>query len=280
MEPDLKGVSSVIVDWLKDKGVEGAGKLIQAIGLRPREMISLVGAGGKTTLMFRLAKELLDSSKKVVTTTTTKILEPNPHETPFLFVEPDETRMKQRVRDHLDRYHHITLAGERLGSGKLKGISPELIGDLWSSTGVDYMVIEADGAAGRPIKAPRKHEPVIPLITTLVVALLGADGLEADLGESYVFQPERVSGLTGVPMGKPLTPESIAVLMTAPEGILKGTPSSSRVVVFLNKVDTPDGMEKARRAARKILEKRHRQIERVVLGQAKKDPPFVAVMFP
>ena len=61
---------------------EGPHPLIESLDLRAREVISLVGAGGKTTLMFRLAKELVLTGEKVVTTTTTKILEPSSEETP------------------------------------------------------------------------------------------------------------------------------------------------------------------------------------------------------
>jgi probable selenium-dependent hydroxylase accessory protein YqeC len=230
--------------------------------------------------MFRLAKELFLSGKNVVTTTTTKILEPAVEETNFLFVDPDEAKIRDFVRHHLDRYHHITVAQERLGSGKLKGISPNLVKEIWSLHGIDTIIVEADGAAGRPVKAPREGEPVIPSNTTLVVAILGVDGMERELNEENVFQSERVSKMTGIPMGERMKGDALALLVTHPEGLFKGAPSSSRVVVFLNKVDLPNGVEKGRNISQKIFEKRHPQIERIVLGQLKKEPPVVEVIFP
>jgi probable selenium-dependent hydroxylase accessory protein YqeC len=86
--------------------------------------------------------------------------------------------------------------------------------------------------------------------------------------------------MTGIPMGKKITEEAMAILMTHSEGIFKGTPTSSRVVAFLNKVDIPNGVAKAKRIAQKILEKKHPQIERVVLGQLKNEPPVAEVIFP
>ena len=256
------------------------GSLAGALGIGAREVISLVGAGGKTTLMFRLAKELFLSGKRVVTTTTTKILEPAGGETNFLFIDPDEKKIKDFVGHRLDQYHHITVALEKLGSGKLKGVSPDLVNELWSSHGIDTILIEADGASGRPIKAPREWEPVIPTSTTLTVAVLGVDGMEKELNEENAFQPERVSKITGIPVGGKLTDEAMAILMTHPEGIFKGAPSSSRVVAFLNKVDIPNGVARAKSIAKKILEKKHRQIERVVLGQLRSEPPVAEVIFP
>jgi probable selenium-dependent hydroxylase accessory protein YqeC len=280
MDPDQKVIYSIIERFVKRAQKEEGfgGFLTEALGLKAREMISLVGAGGKTTLMFRLAKEILLGGKKVVTTTTTKILEPTSEETSSLFIDPDEEKIKDFVWRHIDQYRHITVAQERLGSGKLKGISPNLVNELWTSR-IDTIIIEADGGAGRPVKAPREWEPIIPLSTTLVVAILGVDGIEMELNEENVFQPERVSKITGIPIGERLTDEAMAILMTHPEGIFKGAPSSSRVVVLLNKVDIPDGVAKAKGIAKKIFEKKHRQIERIVLGQLKNEPPVAEVIF-
>ncbi len=254
--------------------------LTEALSLREREVISLVGAGGKTTLMYRLAKELFVSGKRVVTTTTTKILEPKPEETNFLFVDSDEKRIKEFVWRHLDQYRHLTVARERLGSGKLKGISPDLVNELRSFDQIEAIIVEADGAAGRPVKAPREWEPVIPTATTLVVAILGVDGVGKELNEENAFQPGGISKITGIPVGGKLTEEAMAILTVHPEGLFKGAPSSSRVVAFLNKVDIPKGVATAKGIARKILEKKHRQIERVVLGQLKNEPPVAEVIFP
>jgi probable selenium-dependent hydroxylase accessory protein YqeC len=282
MDPDQKVVYSIVKRFVKksQKEERRTGSLTEALGIKAREVISLVGAGGKTTLMFRLAQELSFGGKKVVTTTTTKILEPVSGETRSLFVDSDEERIKDFVRSHLDQYDHITIARERLESGKLKGVSPNLVDELCHSKGIDAVIIEADGAAGRPVKAPRENEPVIPTSTTLIVAILGIDGSGMKLSEENVFQPERVSKITGVPVGERLTDEAMAILVTHPEGIFKGAPSSSRIVAFLNKVDIPNGVGKAKNIAHKILDKKHRQIERIVLGQLKSESPVAEVMFP
>ena len=298
MDPDQKVIFSIVKKVVREaphpsplplgervgpalSGVEGVrGAISEALGLKEREVISLVGAGGKTTLMYRLAKELLLSGKRVVTTTTTKILEPKLKETKFLFVDSDEKKIKDFVWQHLDQYRHLTVARERLGSGKLKGVLPELVNELWSLDKVDIIIVEADGAAGRPVKAPREWEPVIPTATTLVVAILGVDGVGRELNEENAFQPEGISKITGIPVGEKLTDEAMAILMVHPEGLFKGAPSSSRIVAFFNKVDIPKGVAKAKDIARKIFEKKQRQIERVVLGQLKSEPPVVEVVFP
>ena len=160
----------------------------------------------------------------------------------------------------------------------MRGVSSDLVNDLWSSQEIDYLIVEADGASGRPIKAPRDKEPVIPSNTTLVVAILGVDGVGMELNEMNAFQPELISKMTGIPLGEKMTNESMAALITEPGGIFKGAPPSSRVIAFLNKVDIPEGVVKAKGVARKILEKKHPQIERIVLGQLMNEPPVVEIV--
>ena len=278
---DEKAIRSVVERFLEEAATEDGPKalLSKALGLQPREMIALVGAGGKTTLMFRLAKELLLAGKKVITTTTTKILEPPAGESPCVLVEPEEEKIAPFVALHLPTYRHLTIAGERLGGGKLRGISPSLLVELWNQGEMDYLIIEADGAAGRPIKAPREGEPVIPSATTLVVALLGMDGLGEALAGKGVFREERVSEVTGIPVWGRITEEAMALLMTHPQGLLKGCPVSSRFVALLNKVDVSDGAVKARRIAGKILEK-EAPIDRVILGQLRSEDPVAEVICP
>ncbi|NWF91278.1 MAG: putative selenium-dependent hydroxylase accessory protein YqeC [Syntrophaceae bacterium] len=281
MDPDQKAVCSIIEKVVKSDREERVTTVLRsALGLKNREVISLAGAGGKTTLMFRLARELFLEGKKVITTTTTKIFEPASGETAFLFIHPREEEIRKFVGQHINEYRHLTIASERLGSGKLKGISSDLVDSLWGLKEIDFIIVEADGAAGRPVKAPRQGEPVIPSVTTLVVAILGVDGLGMKVNGENMFQAERVSRLTGIPEGSEMTEEGMAVLMTHPEGIFKGAPSSSRVIAFLNKVDIPDGAAKGRGVAQKIIERREPRIERIVLGQLRSEAAVSEVIFP
>ncbi|MCX8118967.1 MAG: selenium cofactor biosynthesis protein YqeC [Desulfobacterota bacterium] len=243
-------------------------------------MISLTGAGGKTTLMFRLAEELKERGKRVVTTTTTKILEPSPEESPHLFISGEQRELLEFAKSHLDRYRHITLALERLEGRKLKGIPPEFADDLWEKVEVDFILVEADGAAGRPVKAPRTWEPVLPSKTTTVIGLVGLDGIGKKLNEEEVFQPALISNLTGIPMGEEMTEEGVVRLIVHPEGIFKGAPPSVRRIAFLNKVDIPNGLALGKRVARGIVEKGCPMIERIVLGTLREGTKVADVILP
>ena len=239
--------------------------LRQAFDIHRREVISLVGGGGKTTLMFALAHELETAGENVISTTTTRILEPSTSET-FLILERDENNLLSRVMDELKHHRHITLAAFKTPDGKLKGIRPEMVDRLAEVKTVPYIIVEADGAARKPLKAPNATEPVIPESTSLVIAVVGMDALGSRLTEENVFRAEIVSRLTGLPLGGTVSAETIATLMTHPQGIIKGSPAHARIVPLINKIDIIKDLSPVEDIAGKILGKGHPQIKRVVWG--------------
>ena len=255
--------------------IETVHSLRQAFAIHRREVISLVGGGGKTTLMFALARELASSGDSVVTTTTTKILEPSSSETPLLLLEADEENIVKVLLQNLAEHRHITLAREKLPSGKLTGVTTELVVKIAELSQVSHVIVEADGAARRSLKAPSSYEPVIPYNTSLVIPIVGIDAIGCRLTEESVFRPEIVSELLGLPLGEIVSAEAIAFLITHPQGIIKGSPAGARIVPFLNKVDLEEGLSKGRDLAGKILAMKHPQIERVILGQAQLPEPAV-----
>ena len=249
--------------------------LAEAFSIGEREVISLVGAGGKTTLLYALGRELSALRTGIILTTTTKIFEPEP--SPFILQSlfPELNTTKRWVAEHLRSHRCLLLARGRLPNGKLEGIPPEWMEELFSMNGVSAIVNEADGAAGRPLKAPRAGEPVIPANTTLLVPVMGIDGMGRPLAEETVFRAAIGSRLLDVPMGSLVTEEIIARLMGE---LIKGSPAGARIVPLINKVDIPGGREKAEKLARRILSLDPHRIRRVVLGQLEQRPALTAIV--
>ena len=249
--------------------------LRQAFSIGNREVISLVGAGGKTTLLYALGRELSAFRCGVILTTTTKIMEPAP--SPFLlqFLSPELSAIKKWVAEHVHRHQCLLLARERLPNGKLEGIFPEWAEEIFSMDGVSAIVNEADGAAGRPLKAPRGGEPVIPKNTTLLVPLIGIDGMGCPLDEEWVFRSAIASRLLNLPMGSIVTEDAIVRLVME---WIKSGPAGARIVPLINKVDLPGGLGKAQKLARYLLAVDPTRIRRVVLGQLQQLPAVKEIM--
>ena len=255
--------------------------LKEALDIHPKEMISLVGAGGKTTLMFAICQELTAREKIVITTTTTKMFPPSSSDTPFLLLAGEEEEIVDLIFKNAGKFRHITIASEILAdSGKLKGISPLLVSRLIKLSPVSYIIIEADGASRKPLKAPNPlFEPVIPQHTSLVIPVVGIDALGCRLSEENVFRSEIASKLTGLPLGEIILADTIVNLILHPSGITRGSPDQARIIPFINKIDLHVDLSEARGLASKILKADHPRVDRVVLGQAQLKPPVVEVVF-
>jgi len=189
-----------------------------------------------------------------------------PAPSPFLlqFISAELGAIKKWLTENLNRHQSLLIARKRLPNGKLEGILPEWAEEIFSMDGVSTIVNEADGSAGRPLKAPRDGEPVIPKNTTLLVPLIGIDALGCPLDEEKVFRTAIASRLLNLPRGSIVTEDVIVRLMRE---WIKSSPAGVRIVPVINKVDIPGGLEKAQKLARYLLSLDQARIQRVVLSQ-------------
>lgn len=243
----------------------------EAIGLKERETVSLVGGGGKTSLMFRLAREISPPCK-VVITTTTKIFRPPMDEFTLLLLGKDE-QAEKKLAGYLQSGLIPVLGSDLLKNDKVDGITDGQLNVL--AKYADYILVEADGSKGRSLKGHLDSEPVIPGLTTVLVVVIGADVLGKRLGDEYVHRSEIVSRRTGRKMGSVIDPEIIADLIMHPEELLRDCPQNSRVVLFINKLDCLKDPGEVYRLGRLLLGKK---IRKVILGSATGERPVLDVL--
>lgn len=247
--------------------------LVDALDARRERVIVLVGGGGKTTTMYRLARELSALGDRVVVTTTTRINKPTPDEAPRTVLAPDLSKLSSLIRDSIAIHPIVGVGLDLFEDGKVKGIPPDWVPEVAGL--VDHVLVEADGAAEKPFKAPADHEPVIPASAGMVVAVVGIEAVGAVLARENVHRPERIQEITGLVPGETITPAIVAQVLLHPRGITKGTPSGARVVTLINKVDDEVKLAAAREVGRLVLKG---GMERVVIACVRDDPPVVEVM--
>ena len=245
-------------------------KLGDALGMTGDDVVAMVGGGGKTTAMFRLAREMVDKGGSAITTTTTRIFGAQIALAPAHVLAADATR--ERVLAALAAHRHVLVIGETdPGTGKADGVSLDLFRRLRAWCPGVCMLNEADGSRMRPFKAPAEHEPVIPVDTMLVVPVVGADVFGKTLDADHVHRPELVSALCGAPPGTPITPEIVARVLAHPEGGRKGVPARARVIALINKVESLPDRKPARETAERLL--REPAIHSVVLTTLREAEP-------
>ena len=217
----------------------------------PQGILSIVGGGGKTTLMLRLARELYDSGARVIVTTSTHIFPPEGIRTltEATLLEAESALERERLICLGTQSENGKLAAPQIAFSELAAIA-------------DYVLVEADGAKHLPLKAPAEHEPVIPAETKMVVAVAGLDGLGRTVREA-AFRPALYASLIGENERHVLTVGDLARVLASPCGQRKGVLAGMRYCILLNKADD----EASRRAALQIaLRLDQDAVERVIVA--------------
>jgi probable selenium-dependent hydroxylase accessory protein YqeC len=192
-------------------------------------VIAIVGAGGKTTVGSHIGKQLAAAGRRVLFTTTTKIYMPE-GEAVYL---GDAASIRAEAG-------YMVAAQRLLPNGKLEGYTPENIRTIAASGLFDDLIVEADGAARKPVKAPNDTEPVYPAAPGLIIGVVGLDCLGQPVSEAIVHRTELFHAVTGAVEGEPISARHIVCLIAHPDGLFRHAPAGVPRVVFLNKYDTVD----------------------------------------
>jgi len=237
-----------------------------AFAVDGERLVCLIGGGGKTTLMARLSHDLAARGRRVITTTTTRIRHPDRG---IVVIEPTLDRLVTRLGDALHVAPEVTAAKEHLPESKLRGLTADEVDHLAGLSLADTIVVEADGAAGRPLKAHADHEPVIPSSTGLVIAVVGTDCLGTPVDDRFVHRSELFATRLGLPPGHIVTAQDVAAILLHPLGYLRRVPPGARVAVLLNKADD-SATEAEALACAKTLHRADQalgsRLERIVVG--------------
>ncbi|MEX2161991.1 MAG: selenium cofactor biosynthesis protein YqeC [Anaerolineales bacterium] len=218
--------------------------------LGPAPQIAFVGAGGKSKALFLLARQF---TRPVLVTTSTHLsvqqtLMGDQH---LIVGTPGEV-------DQLDAASlpAVTVVTNVINEEERAiGLSPEALAALSAFARWHEMplLIEADGARQRTLKAPAEHEPAIPPFVDTVVVAAGLSALGKPLDEKFVHRPERFADLAGMQIGQEINPGHVIAVLLHLLGGQKNIPSTARRVVLLNQADTAELEGAARRISETLL---------------------------
>ena len=215
--------------------------LSDALNLPEQGRISLVGGGGKSTLMLRLARQLAQQGQRVVVTTTTHILRQQGEEAGPLLSSGGGGALNTAFHVH----PVVCLASPALQPGKLTAPPEKLLHA--ASAQAHWVIAEADGARCCPVKAPGAHEPVL-LEDSLVIAVAGLSSLGNSLHQ-ICYRWELACQVLDVPGDTLLTPQLLARLITSEQGQYKGVDDLAHFRVVLNQGDNPEALALGRETA-------------------------------
>ncbi|MFI3171647.1 MAG: selenium-dependent molybdenum cofactor biosynthesis protein YqeB [Eubacteriales bacterium] len=211
-----------------------------------KPIISIVGAGGKTTVMYDMAKLYAKEGFKVLVTTTTHIWEP-----PYRY----QAKNLREVHDvwHDKRY---AVVGTPLESGKWGSLAKNELEKYIQCA--DIVLIEADGAKGKPCKIPNDTEPVILPGCNVVINVVGMDALRKPLEEVCFRYSERAEKIEQelaeqqIENSVGILTETVLLSMISSDEMGRKNVGNRLYYVVLNKCDTVELQESGRRIYNKL----------------------------
>lgn len=247
-------------------------RLRDALQITNTAKVAFVGAGGKTSALFHLARQI----EGAVWVTASSHLHSDQ-------LSRGNRHLEINDRDDLTELKEIPAEGITVITGpagedqRTAGISMEILAEI--SRLADRrqvpLLIEADGARRKPLKAPAEHEPPIPDFVDTVVVVAGLSALGQQLDEAVVHRSEIFAEISGVSSGE-ITPTSLSAVLTHSQGGLKNIPPFSRRIALLNQADSPELAASAKGIASDLL----KVYQSVIVSRLESDPPEILAVYP
>lgn len=246
-------------------------KLQQAFEIVQGDVVSFIGAGGKTSLMVGLAYELAEAGWRVLATSTVSFdqhqLDLVPRAMPF-------TAGPDAISDALTQDRFVFLY-RGIRKGKVIGIPRAGVPTLLDNVDSDVILVEADISNGLPLKAPYEGEPVIPHGTSLVIPVASMAAVGQPLDEEHVYNAAAMIERYGFAEGTNIKSPWIAQVLRDEMLGLHGIPAGARVMAYLNQTGQRG---RARVIARMAL--RSSRINGIVLGSVRAAEPVLEIQRP
>lgn len=226
--------------------------LVKALGLKGGNLrLAIVGSGGKTTAMFRISRQI-DAPVLMITTTHIGIHQADLADEIRVITDPEGIGI---ALNGIKENQTTFLTGGETNDGRFTSICDRCQDRLIEECALRRipLLVEADGARGLPLKAPAKHEPVIPEWANNVLVVAGLQGLNQPLNDEHVHRPESFANISGLDLGKIVTPGAVARVLGHPEGGQKRIPDHARRMVLLNQVDTELLLSQSKQIAEELI---------------------------
>lgn len=233
------GIMKEALRWNGRSGkLEEKRSLLTALGLirdgkvQAPQVISLVGAGGKTTTMYQLADELAEQGLRVLITTSTHIACPEDG-----WVLKDKTLAEAAELEWNER---ILILGNTAEGDKLS--APADLGEDAAMAAIrqkaDMVLIEADGSKRHPLKVPAEWEPVLIRQTEMVIACAGLSAIGQTFGQGC-FRIDTDGAWLHRTEADMITAEDVALVLMDERGCRKGVTALAdyRYQIILNQAD-------------------------------------------
>ena len=228
-------------------------------------VVCAVGAGGKKSLLYALAERV----DRAVVTATVRIPIFDEHVSRVVVTDGPAAAV------HGATEWPLGVVPEREREDRYRGYEPERIASI-ADAGANAVLVKADGARTRRLKAPGEHEPQIPDCADVVVPIASVRAVGEPLSEAVAHRPERVADVTDLAVGDEIRAADVATVLTHSEGGMKDIPEDATVIPLVNMADDAALVQTATEVAEGVHDRV--DVPRVVVTSLKADDPVKTVV--
>ncbi|MCC0627338.1 putative selenium-dependent hydroxylase accessory protein YqeC [Clostridioides sp. ES-S-0108-01] len=208
--------------------------------IEKNEIITVVGAGGKTSFINYFADFYRDKLK-VLLTTTTKIYVPSDYDNIIMTI--DGTIIPSIC-------HGITVCGSYINNeNKVVGIDSYILDEIVDQ--FDLALIEGDGSKRKKLKGWNAKEPIVYHKTTKTIGILDITSFGMNINEENIHRVDifkKIANLDTCSISSStVSLENLKNIVLNPNGLFKNY--SGKRVLFINKVEN----EKYKNLAIKLI---------------------------
>lgn len=199
-----------------------------------QDQIAWIGGGGKTSLIFAVAKELY--SEKCFITTTTKM---GINEKKFADISNSYDEDTHPDLTSSIGINFIYKGNHQVEKDKIIGLDTDQLEKISKQLRNENtpLLIEADGSKQKPLKMHADHEPVIPDFVNKVCVVVGLSAIGKTLDHKNFHRPELISDFLQIPIGCQIGWQNLFDLLTKEDGYLKKIPKHAKRILFLHQAD-------------------------------------------
>lgn len=209
-------------------------RLVEGLRAGRKSRVAFAGAGGKTTALFTLARQL--PGPVICLNTTHLAVDQAQHaDIHHILTGPGQAaRLMENTSSGV-----LLFSGPEDGRGRLLGVPLEITNEIKATADMLEipLLIEADGSRRHPLKGPADHEPPIPDWVTQVVYMFGLSVVGRPLTGEHVFRPEIFAQLSGARLERQVELEHIVRYLVHPQGGMKNVPPNAQKTMFANQSD-------------------------------------------
>jgi len=219
-----KETNVVMTEYRKNVENTESPKISKLLEISTGSIVSVVGCGGKTSLIELIAKE--NKEKKVLISPTTKTF-------PIICDEVISCNSLNSSIKHKPQTGIQCLGQLNNINGKLEALPDKVLAELTPL--YDIVLMEADGSRELPCKGWLENEPVIPPYSTHTVGVVTMDAVGKAATAYVVHHLAEFLSLTTLLEGDIITKQSLEDMVCLPKGMFDKAVGHKFIIV--NKVE-------------------------------------------